>query len=149
MDLDTRRRNNLGYFSHQAALEHPGRVALFDLSREPVREVTYGEVEDRLNRVASLLTSQGLEPGDRVAMCVGNRFEFVEIMYGMMRAGIVPVPLNTKLSAEIIEYTLTDAGCRGVIVEPGTNKFVTGVAEALDLPVRFSLSGRAGRVARL
>ena len=139
-DLDTRRRNNLGYFSHQAALDHSGRIAIFDLSRDPAREVTYGEIEDRLNRVASLLTSQGLEPGDRIAMCVGNRFEFVEIMYGMMRAGIVPVPLNTKLSAEIIDYTLRDSGCRGAIVEPGTNKFVTLVVEALDLPVRLAFS---------
>ena len=73
-------------------------------------------------------------------MCVGNRFEFVEIMYGMMRAGLVPVPLNTKLSAEIIDYTLKDSGCRGAIVEPGTNKFVTSVIEALELPVRYSFA---------
>ena len=139
MDLDSRRAINLGYFSHEAARVHADRVAIFDLSREPAREVTYSEIEERLDRVASLLTAQGLQPGERMAICVGNRFEFVEIMYGMMRAGIVAVPLNTKLSAEIIEYTLTDSGCRGAIIEPGSNKFITNVINALNLKVRLAL----------
>ena len=138
MDFDSKRHNNLGYFSYDAAQAHPDRVAIFDLSLEPAREVTYAEIEERLNRVASLLTSHGLEPGDRVAICVGNRFEFVEIMYGMMRAGLVPVPLNTKLSADVIEYTLTDAGCRGAVIDPVTNKFITGVVDALALPLRIA-----------
>jgi len=138
VDIDTRRQNNLGYFSHQAALENPDGVAIFDLSHEPARKVTYGEMEGRLNRVAAMLTAQGLQPGDRIAMCVGNRFEFVEIMYGMMRAGIVPVPLNTKLSAEVLTYTLEDSGCRGAIIEPGTNKFVAQVVESLGLPIRYA-----------
>lgn len=139
MDLETRRHNNLGYFSHRAAQEHPDRVAIFDLSHEPVRKVTYAEMEDRLDRVASLLTSAGIAAGDRMAICVGNRFEFVEIMYGMMRAGIVPVPLNTKLSAEIIKFILENSGCRGAVIEADTNKFVVGVIDGLDLPVRFAL----------
>ncbi len=139
VDLETRRHNNLGYFSHRAAREHPDRVAIFDLSHDPARDVTYAEIEDRLNRVASLLTASGVQPGERMAICVGNRFEFVEIMYGMMRAGIVPVPLNTKLSADIIEYTLTDSGCRGAVIDVDTNKFIAGAVDALGLPVRFAL----------
>ncbi len=138
MDFDTKRHNNLGYFSYDAAQAHPDRVAMYDLSHEPAREVTYVELDARLNRVASLLISHDLNPGDRIAICVGNRFEFVEVMYGMMRAGLVPVPLNTKLSAEIIEYTLVDSGCRGAVVEPGTNRFIAGVVDALALPVRIA-----------
>ena len=139
VDLETRRHNNLGYFSHQAAATHPDRVAMFDLSHDPVRKVTYAEIDERLDRVASLLTARGLVPGDRVAICVGNRFEFVEIMYGMMRAGIVPVPLNTKLSAEIIRYTLTDSGCRGAVVEPDSNRFMLDVVDELGLEARYAL----------
>ena len=44
-------------------------------------------------------------------MSVGNRFEFVEIFFGAMRAGIVPVPLNTKLGAETLDYIMRDAEC--------------------------------------
>ena len=142
LDFDSKRHNNLGYFSHDAAQAHPDNVAIYDLSLEPAREVTYAEIEERLNRVASLLTAHGLEPGDRVAICVGNRFEFVEIMYGMMRAGIVPVPLNTKLSADVIEYTLTDAGCRGAVVDPATNKFILKVVETLELSLRIAFDAQ-------
>ena len=62
---------------------------------EPV-ELTYGELEERLDRFASLTVRLGLKPGDRLAMLIGNRYQFVEIMYGAMRAGVVPVPLNTN-----------------------------------------------------
>ena len=140
MTPDPKTTNNLGYFSHEAALRHPGEVAIFDLSREPVREVTYSELEERMNRVANLVAAQRLEPGDRVAMCVGNRFEFIEIMYGTMRAGIVPVPINAKLGADVIEYILKDSGCRGAIVEPNVNRFMVDVVDAVDLPVRCALA---------
>ena len=137
MTIDARTKNNLGYFSREAALSYPDQVALFDLSREPVREVAYRELEERMNRVASLMVARELEPGDRLAMCVGNRFEFVEVMYGMMRAGIVPVPINVKLGRETIEYILNDSGCRGAIVEPTTNRFMADVVDAMNLPVRY------------
>ncbi len=139
MDPRGRRHGNLGYFSHEAARDNPDGTAVIDLSRTPARTVTYRELERRLDQVASLLTAAGVRPGERLAMCVGNRFEFVEIMFGMMRAGIVPVPLNTKLSGDVISYILSDSGSRGAIVEPGTNRFVTGIVEDLALPVRFSL----------
>ena len=139
MDPRGRKHGNLGYFSHEAARDNPDGTAVIDLSRTPARTVTYRELERRLDQVASLLTAAGVRPGERLAMCVGNRFEFVEIMFGMMRAGIVPVPLNTRLSGDVISYILSDSGSRGAIVEPATNRFVTGIVEDLALPVRFSL----------
>src|SRR2546423_14027910 len=91
------RSDNLGYFSSAAAQRRPDAIAIIDLSRSPVAEISYRTLEERLNRVAALLHRYGLKPGDRLAMAVGNHFEFIEVMYGAMRAGIVPVPLNTKL----------------------------------------------------
>ena len=144
MPRDARTKNNLGYFSHEAALASPDQVAMFDLSRDPVREVAYSELEQRMNRVANLMAARGLEPGDRLAMCVGNRFEFVEIMYGMMRAGVVPVPINVKLGGETIEYILKDSGCRGAVVEPATNRFMADIVDAMNLPVRYSFAPATG-----
>jgi len=130
--------NNLGYWCARAVERYPERAAIIDLSRDPAREVTYGEIDERMDRVASLLTAQGLVAGDRIAMAVGNRFEFVEIMYGAMRAGIVPVPLNTKLGSETIDYILKDAGVVAAFVEPSVNRFVVEVVDALALPHRFA-----------
>jgi len=132
--------NNLGYWCAAAVERYPDRVALADRSRDPVREVSYGELDGRMDRVASMLTARGLVPGDRVAMAIGNRFEFVEIMYGAMRAGLVPVPLNTKLGREPLEYIVRDAGAVAAFVEPECNRFVVDVVDALELDHRLSLS---------
>ena len=129
---------NLGYWCADAVERFPDRVALIDLSREPPREVTYRKLDERMDRLARLLTDRGLVPGDRIAMAIGNRFEFVEIMYGAMRAGIVPVPLNTKLGAETLDYIMKDAGVVAAFVEPEVNRFVVGVADGLGLRHRFA-----------
>jgi long-chain acyl-CoA synthetase len=114
-------------------------VAIVDLSQSEPREVLYRDLEARLDRVASLLTGSGLKAGDRLAMSVSNRFEFVEIFYGAMRAGIVPVPLNTELGADALDYILCDAGCIGAIVERAANPHVAGLVDRLDCRLRLAL----------
>lgn len=136
---DDPRWNNLGFWNHDAAQRFPERLALIDLSGPEPREVRYAELEERLDRVANLLIGKGLKPGDRLAMSVSNRFEFIEIFYGAMRAGIVPVPLNTKLGADTLDYILRDAECVGAVVEAAANRHVAGLADAIGLRVRLSL----------
>src|SRR4051812_24236020 len=76
-----RRYDNLGYFSWTAAQRRPDAVAIIDLSRDPRVELSYRRLDERLDRFAALLQRLGIRPGDRIAMAVGNRFEFIEIMY--------------------------------------------------------------------
>ena len=83
---DDIRYDNIGYFSWAAAQRRPASTALIDLSHDLPIEITYGRLEERLDRFAALTKRLGLNPGDRLAMSVGNRFEFIEIMYGAMRA---------------------------------------------------------------
>lgn len=134
-----RRTDNIGYFSWAAARRNPAAVALIDLSRSPGREVTYGELEERLDRFAALTRRLGLAPGDRLAMSVGNRFEFIEAMYGAMRAGVVPVPLNTRQAADTIDYILRDAACVAALVEPAANPAMVGVVERAGIATRLAL----------
>ncbi len=164
--MTDRQRDNLGYWCARPVAECPEKVALVDLStrssagsadtgRGPsgaardagsgapaatdAREVTYAELDRRLDRVASLLTDRGLRPGDRLAMAVGNRFEFVEIMYGAMRAGAVPVPLNYKLGADVLDYVIRDAGCVAAFVEPGCGAAAVEVIDRIGLGHRFAV----------
>ncbi len=130
--------NNMGYWCKKPVAKWPDRTAIVDLCGSSPREVTYGELEDRLNRFANLVTTLGLRPGDRMAMAIGNRFEFVEIMYGAMRAGVVPVPLNVKLGADILDYTIRDAGCVAAFVEPACNRFVVDVVDAIGLDHKYA-----------
>ncbi len=141
---------NLGYWLSDARAENPDRVALIDLSRTPPREVTYAELDERMDRVANLLTDAGIGVGDRFALSVGNRFEFIEIMFGGMRCGGVPVPLNFKLSAESLAHVVTDAGCRAAFVETAVTARSAQVVEHLGIERRWEVSGggAAGEPAR-
>ena len=136
---DNPRWNNLGYWNYDAAHQYPDRLAIIDLSTEPPRELLYRDLETRLDKVARLLTDLGLRPGDRLAMSVGNRLEFVEIFYGAMRAGIVPVPLNTKQGAETLDYIMRDAEVKGAVIEQAANPHVAGLVDAIGCQVRLSL----------
>ncbi|MFO0997920.1 MAG: class I adenylate-forming enzyme family protein [Alphaproteobacteria bacterium] len=140
MTRDDPRWNNLGYWNYEAARAYPDRIALIDLSRSPVREVRYRELEERLDRMASLVARLGIKPGDRLAMSVSNRFEFVEIMFGAMRAGVVPVPLNTKLGPDTLDYVVRDAGCTAAIVEEAANEALPGIIDRIGCAVRIGFA---------
>jgi acyl-CoA synthetase (AMP-forming)/AMP-acid ligase II len=128
---------NLGYWCAAAAARHPDKIAIFDLSRDPPRKATYAELESRLDRVASTLARLGMRPGDRLAMSISNRIEFVETMFGAMRAAVVPVPLNTKLGPDALRYVVEDSGAVGAVVETGANAKVPKIVE--DLGLRLSV----------
>ena len=130
---------NLGYWSAAATAKHPDKVAIFDLSRDPPRKASYAELESRLDRVASTLARLGMSPGDRLAMSISNRVEFVETMFGAMRAGVVPVPLNTKLGPDALRYVIEDSGAIGAVVETGANANVPRIVEDLGLGLRVML----------
>lgn len=136
-------RGNLGYWNVVAAGRFADKIAMIDLTRGAPREVRYREIEERLDRFAAMIVRLGLVPGDRMAMSVTNRFEFVEVMFGAMRAGIVPVPLNTKLGADTLDYVLRDSGCRAAVVEDAANPHVRALADALALPVRIGFEDGA------
>ncbi|MYA34089.1 MAG: acyl--CoA ligase [Gemmatimonadales bacterium] len=135
---------NLGYWLREAAEAFPGRVALIDLSRPVPREVTYAELNERMDRVANLLSDAGIGAGDRFALSVGNRFEFVEILFGGMRCGAVPVPLNFKLSAASLAHIVRDAACRAAFVETAVTERSAAVVEQSGIETRWDVGG-AGR----
>ena len=74
------------------------------------------------NAVARGLVRAGLRPGDRIGILSLNRVEFVATLLGAMRAGVVPVPVNLKLTADTIAFILADAGARLVFTEPALRK---------------------------
>jgi long-chain acyl-CoA synthetase len=133
------RDTNLGYFNHQAAEAYPDKTALIDLSRKPDCLVTHGALNRRMDSVAVMLTMMGMAAGDHLLLAMGNRFEFIEIFFGAMRAGIIPIPLNIKLGAETIEFIIQDAGCRGAVIEPDCNPQLIDVVERHNLDTKISV----------
>jgi long-chain acyl-CoA synthetase len=91
----------------------PADVALQDERRE----VTWAELEQRTNAVGHGVEAMGLEPGAHVALVVGNRAEFIEVVLGVQRAGMVVTPLKTSWTPAEIEVVLQDAGSRLVVTD--------------------------------
>jgi long-chain acyl-CoA synthetase len=91
-------------------------------------QLTYGAFEDAVQRIAGALRRHhGLEPGDRVALAMENGPDFLPALYGIWRAGLAAVPMNSKLHAREMAWILGDCGARLCIATPK-------LAEALSAP---------------
>jgi long-chain acyl-CoA synthetase len=89
------------------------KIAIMDLGGEKApREISYGQLDEIANGVARALLRRGLVRGDRVAVLSANRAEFLACCYGIMRAGLVAVPVNFKFPRATIHFILQDAGAR-------------------------------------
>ncbi|MGW4851727.1 long-chain-fatty-acid--CoA ligase [Streptomyces sp. NPDC004288] len=97
---------NLAGFLVETAGRQPERAAL----RLGEQVITYAELDERSARAAALLRSEGVRPGDRVALMLPNVPEFVVLYYGALRAGAVVVPMNPLLKTRETEFHLTDSG---------------------------------------
>jgi benzoate-CoA ligase len=80
------------------------------------QRVTYAEVGDRVNRFASALRQLGVEPEQRVGLILLDSPAFVYSFFGAIKAGAVPVPLNTLWRARDYHYALHDSGARVLVI---------------------------------
>ncbi len=105
---------NLGDFADRYCTRHGDRVAVIDSGRQ----LTYGQVLERSNRFANLLLGQGVQPGERVAVLVGNRMEWFEITFGTAKAGAVRTYLHPRAVPEELAYQLADSGASTLVIGP-------------------------------
>ena len=129
------RETNLGYFFSDSIRRFPDRVAIIDLYGGEERKITYAQLDERADRAAGLVRQLGVKPGERVGMIIGNRVEFLEIFFGAMRAGAIPVAINTRLARDTLKFILDDAECRAAFIEPealGVSKDTPNVISLQD-----------------
>jgi acyl-CoA synthetase (AMP-forming)/AMP-acid ligase II len=74
--------------------------------------VTYQELDERSNRVARLLWSRGLRPGDAIALCMENNPHYFEITWAAQRSGLYYTAMSSRLTAGEVEYILGDCGAK-------------------------------------
>jgi long-chain acyl-CoA synthetase len=70
----------------------------------------YRDLDDLSARVAAWLRGRGISAGDRVGLMAPNVPEFVELYYGILRAGAVVVPMNPQFKSREVGYYLSDSG---------------------------------------
>src|SRR5262245_29066452 len=93
--------------------EGRGDRLVFD---DTVSRLTYGELQQETRRAATMLRRLGVRREERVAMIMLDTVDFPVVFLGAIRAGIVPVPLNTLLTADQYAYILADCRARVLFV---------------------------------
>src|SRR6201994_828219 len=83
---------------------------------DTVRELSYGEMQQQTRRAANMLPRLGVRREERVAMIMLDTVDFPIVFLGAIRAGIVPVPLNTLLTSDQYAYILADCRARVLFV---------------------------------
>jgi len=102
-------------------------VDLFDLSLRgrgdaPALEFgqemyTFGELEERSNRLAQFLTSQGFTAGDRLCVYLGNCVEMIDLYLACVKTGVIFVPINILYRDREISHIVRDAEPRSVVAD--------------------------------
>jgi len=91
-----------------------GRTAVID----DRGSTTYAELSAQVNRAANLLVELGVVREQRVLLVLHDSVEFVALFWGAIKAGIVPVPVNTMLTAADYSYMVSDSRARVAFVSP-------------------------------
>jgi len=96
---------------HAAAVRRPDVPALI----AGQTQVTWAELDQRVDVAARELGALCPAAGERVAIVLGNSIDFAVTYFAVLRAGLVAVPLNPGYTADELEYALTDCGASVVI----------------------------------
>ena len=80
--------------------------------------VTYAQLVERVDRCGNLLRSLAGESEGRVLMVVKDCPEFFYLFWGAIKAGMIPIPLNTLLRSDDYRYIIEDSDCAGLVYSP-------------------------------
>jgi len=123
---------HLGEILRINAFKYPNKLAIKDINRS----LTNKEFDVRTNKLANGLLKRGLRKGDKIAVLMNNRVEFMEIYGAAAKAGFIIVPLNFRLLPKDLYWIVSNAECKMVIVE---SRYYEITIKNWDLVVEFGL----------
>jgi len=102
-----------------------GKVAI----RDDPGTYSYADLAERVDRFADLVTGTGVAPEQRILLCLLDGIDFAAAFLGAIKAGIVPVPVNTLLTAADYDFMLRDSRARLLVV---SQPLLAGFAPVLE-----------------
>ena len=112
-------------FLERSAFRFPDKTALVCGDRR----LTYGQVEERCNRLAHALVGEGVRPGDRVAIHLDNSVEAVVSVFAILKAGAVFLVVNPTTKADKLAYILNNCRASALITD---SRRRDGIEEGAD-----------------
>jgi long-chain acyl-CoA synthetase len=83
------------------------------------RRLSYRELDLATNRFANALLAAGLQRGDRVASLCANSYRYVIAMFGIQKAGLVWVPINTMITPGDVAYIVEHSEAKLIVIDAG------------------------------
>ena len=123
---------NIGSVPAKWARLTPENEAVVDATTG--ERVTYGQLDERVRRLANGLTGLGLEQGDRIGILSQNSVEYLSLYYACGRAGFVAQPMNWRLSPPELQKLIDNGGPRAFITQ-GQFADVAGALQGNDTSV--------------
>ncbi|MCP5080405.1 MAG: benzoate-CoA ligase family protein [Alphaproteobacteria bacterium] len=108
---------------------------------DPDRTLTYGQLQETSCQMANLLTTLGVRREARVAMIMLDTVDFPITFWGTIRAGIIPVPLNTLLNANQYDYMLRDSRAEVLVISAALLPTVQAFLPEIDNLKHVIVSG--------
>jgi long-chain acyl-CoA synthetase len=104
--------------------------------------LTYAELDERATRLANLLGSLGLGPGDHVAFCIENQIRFLEVAWGCHYAGLYYTAASSRLTPGELSYIIDDCGARVFISSQALGDLARAtIADTPGVEARLMLDG--------
>ncbi|HYB40698.1 MAG TPA: class I adenylate-forming enzyme family protein, partial [Candidatus Methylomirabilis sp.] len=110
---------NLAELVHSSAEKHGDRAAVTDVGAG--RSLGYEGLARETERVASFLTAQGVEPGQRIGLIAPNSLAHLPAAFGLLATGACLTPIAVTLPAPERDQILSEIGVNGCLVWPGSD----------------------------
>ncbi|GMK38596.1 hypothetical protein PCCS19_16500 [Paenibacillus sp. CCS19] len=123
-EVNNEEPQTIHHLIEEQARSNPGRIALH-CSGETM---SYGELNARANRIASLLRAQGVGTGDIVGLMIQRGFDMIAGLLAVLKSGAAYLPIDPDFPADRIEYMLKDSEAKLLLTETACHSRFEGIA---------------------
>lgn len=131
--------------SNQWAAREPDRTALIEhVPGGNARTLSYRQLADDSDRLASWLTHHGIDRGDRIAIMLPQCFAVAIVHLAAYKLGAIALPLATVFGPEALDYRLRTSGANAIVTDSEGLAKLAAIEDTRSLSVRISIDGSSG-----
>lgn len=126
---------NIGYActsAHVGTAKENSVAMIIEDDKLGTDTITYKELATKSDQVSNFFTGIGLEPRDRVLVCLKNSLAYPISFFGTMKAGIIAVPTSTLLSGSEVKYLAEDSQAKAIVLSASMFDNLVPYLENLD-----------------
>jgi acyl-CoA synthetase (AMP-forming)/AMP-acid ligase II len=113
--------------------------------KDEERTITFKHANERSNALLYGLMDLGIKKGGKVAVVLPNCVEYLEILFGLPKAGVVPVTLNWHLLGRELEYLINNSESETIILCPEVEEIIKSIRQRLDRVKNYIVVDRTAK----